>query len=352
LRNIFIVSLIIAITLPAIVIIYIYPSFTIQLIKNTEDEAIRVARHLMALIIPDKNELTKDSVSAELMNKIQEVTEDFKLMKLKIFSKSGKTIYSTSSKDIGVINKNIYFHDIVAKGKVYTKVVEKDAKSLEDQIVTVDVVETYVPIMKSDAFVGAFEIYYDITARKESLEAILSTSSVLLFILVISLMGSIISVLIRAGKNIIRREQIEEALRESEVFIRSVIDNLPIGIAVNSVDPTVEFDYMNDNFPKFYRTTREQLTDLDSFWDSVYEEPEFREEMKKRVLDDCASGDPERMYWLDVPITRKGDETFFITARNIPIPDKQLMISTVWVDANLGWKSRLCQPCNKRIWRL
>jgi signal transduction histidine kinase len=48
------------------------------------------------------------------------------------------------------------------------------------------------------------------------------------------------------------------------------------------------------------------------------------------VVEDCASGDPQRMQWADVPITRKGDETTFITARNIPVPERQLMISTVW----------------------
>jgi PAS domain S-box-containing protein len=121
-----------------------------------------------------------------------------------------------------------------------------------------------------------------------------------------------------------------EALKHREVFIKSVMDNLPIGIAVNSVDPAVKFEYMNDNFPNYYRTTKEALADPDAFWNFVYEEPEFREEIKKRVLDDCASGDPERMYWIDVPITRKGSETSFITAKNIPIPDKQLMISAVW----------------------
>ncbi len=122
----------------------------------------------------------------------------------------------------------------------------------------------------------------------------------------------------------------EEALRDREVFIKSVMDNLPIGIAVNSVDPAVKFEYMNDNFPNYYQTTREALSDPDAFWDAVYEEPEFREEIKKRVLDDCSSGEPERMYWIDVPIVRKGCKTSFITAKNIPIPDKHLMISTVW----------------------
>ncbi len=125
-------------------------------------------------------------------------------------------------------------------------------------------------------------------------------------------------------------EHSKQMLQESEAFTKTVLDNLPIGIAVNSVDPAVKFEYMNDNFPKYYRTTKEALADPGAFWNAVYEEPEFREEIKKKVLDDCASGDPERMHWVDVPITRKGDETSFIIARNIPIHGKQLMISTVW----------------------
>jgi hypothetical protein len=35
------------------------------------------------------------------------------------------------------------------------------------------------------------------------------------------------------------------------------MDNLPLGIAVNLVEPMVEFYYMNDNFPKIYQNTRE-----------------------------------------------------------------------------------------------
>lgn len=130
--------------------------------------------------------------------------------------------------------------------------------------------------------------------------------------------------------DITERKKAEEALRENEEFIRTVLDHLPIGIAANSVDPAVEFSYMNDNFPKNYRTTKEALADPDTFWEAVYEDKEFREDIKKKVLDDCASGDPDRMYWEDIPITRKGEDTFFICARNIPIPGNKLMISTVW----------------------
>jgi PAS domain S-box-containing protein len=120
------------------------------------------------------------------------------------------------------------------------------------------------------------------------------------------------------------------ALRKSESFIKSVLDNLPVGIAVNSVDPAVRFSYMNDNFARFYRTTRERLAEPDTFWEAVYEDPGFRREIRQRVLDDCASGDVERMRWTDVPIARKGEGTSYINASNIPLPGKGLMVSLVW----------------------
>lgn len=131
-------------------------------------------------------------------------------------------------------------------------------------------------------------------------------------------------------RDITERRRAEEALIASDSFIRSVLDNLPIGIAVNSVDPAVSFLYMNDNFPGFYRTSREALASPDAFWSAVYEDPDFRAEIRRRILDDCASGDPDKMHWIDVPITRNGDETKYIEARNTLIPDKQLMVSTVW----------------------
>jgi len=133
------------------------------------------------------------------------------------------------------------------------------------------------------------------------------------------------------GRDITDRKRAEEARRDSEAFTKAVMDNLPIGVAVHSIElPAVKFEYMNDNFFKLHRTTREKLTDPDAFWTSAYEDPKFREEIKQRVMDDYASGDPGQLHWEDVPITRKGEETSFISAQNVPVPNKPLMISTVW----------------------
>jgi len=130
--------------------------------------------------------------------------------------------------------------------------------------------------------------------------------------------------------DITERLRVDEALRRSEAYVKSVLDNLPIGIAVNSVDPAVTFQYINDNFTRFYRTTREALASPDAFWDAAYEDPKLREEIRKRVLDDCDSGDPDRMHWDNIPISRKGEPTTCISARNVPIPEKGLMLSAVW----------------------
>lgn len=130
-------------------------------------------------------------------------------------------------------------------------------------------------------------------------------------------------------QDITERRQMLEELRAREEFSRTIMDNLPIGISVNSFKPPLRFDYMNDNFAKFYRTTKEALSETDVFFDAVYEDPEFREEIRQRVVEDMMSGDPKRMHWENIPITRKGEETRYVSAFNTTVPGKDLHISIV-----------------------
>ncbi|MBN2434627.1 MAG: PAS domain S-box protein [Spirochaetes bacterium] len=133
--------------------------------------------------------------------------------------------------------------------------------------------------------------------------------------------------------DITERKHYEEALRQSEAYIKAIMDNLPIGIAINTVTPTVKFTYMNDNFPVFYHTTREKLFENNSFWETVYKDKKFRDKLQKQVEMDCASGDPTRMQWDDIPFISDG-KTYYICARNIPLPNSSEMISTVWDATN------------------
>jgi len=125
------------------------------------------------------------------------------------------------------------------------------------------------------------------------------------------------------------RKKIELALQKNEAYVRAVLDNLPIGVAVNSATSPVKFSYFNKNFLKLYRGNADTLTKPDALW-NIFEDPGFRKVMKERVIADCASGDPARMHWDDIPIIRKGEETTFISAMTALVPDRNLMISTVW----------------------
>ena len=125
------------------------------------------------------------------------------------------------------------------------------------------------------------------------------------------------------------RKQVEETLKENAAYIRTVMDNLPLGIAVSSAKTGI-FEYMNDNFCTIYRTAREDIPDTVAFWQKVYEDPAFRDAFRTKVREDCTSGDPKRMLWEEIPIVRRGAETTFVSAANVPVSGKPLTISIAW----------------------
>lgn len=224
LRNILFVCLAIAIVLPIYSVSFVYPSFTKLLTESTENDAIRVATHLARRITPDHAELTRNSLSDDLVKEIEVLREDVKLEKLQIFSKSGEVIYSSDPKDIGSINRKEYFYGIVAKGSLYTNMVKKDTTSSDGQIMRSDVVEVYVPLMRGDTFIGAFEIYYDITIRKEKLDKLLSRSITILFAMVSGLLIAVIIALYNASQATIERMRTNEELMQYRDHLEELVE--------------------------------------------------------------------------------------------------------------------------------
>jgi hypothetical protein len=212
LRNILILSVVIAIALILYDAFLITPSFTKLLINATENDAERITRHLAStMLISEKAEIGKDSLHTQLLKReFRRIREDFELMNFKVFSPSGEIVFSTDPNEVGEINQKRYFHDFVAKGKVYAKVVPKDEDSLEGRKVTRDVLETYVPLMNNGKFLGAFEVYYDITDRKKELDKLLSQSSTIIMMFASGLLIAIIFILYQENIAMKKRRQLEE----------------------------------------------------------------------------------------------------------------------------------------------
>jgi hypothetical protein len=147
LRNILLISLVVAILFPATEYLVSYPRFAQLLIHSTENAAERAATHLTKNLVRMDRDITDETLPLEFLDELKKITNDFQIEKIKIFTKSGQVIYSTNQADQGTLNRHDYFHNQVASGEVFTKVVQKGKKTMEGRAVTADVVETYIPII-------------------------------------------------------------------------------------------------------------------------------------------------------------------------------------------------------------
>ncbi len=208
LRLFFIISILTAITFPLINITFINPSFTKMLIRNTEEEAARTGRHLSELLLKDGTLLSGSSITDAFRHESESLQRNFNIMKIKVFAPSGETLFSSNLEEIGKMNEEPYFQKIVARGSAYSKSVKKDSRSLEGQTVHSDVVETYVPVMRSGKFLGAFELYYDVTERNRDLNSQIFIASIIPLALMFTFLAAIAAVFINSQKE--RRGRISD----------------------------------------------------------------------------------------------------------------------------------------------
>lgn len=204
-------AIVVCIVVPLFHHYYIYPSFTKELVNITENEAMRLAVHMKRLLIKD-DQKQNITITDEDKAAFEIIADDFSLMKIKVFSPDGTILYSTDKNDIGRINDKSYFTEIVAKGKTHTLVVRKNTTTLEDEISPHDVVETYVPVVHQGQFIGAFELYYNITERKEALDKLNTTIKSLIFALSFLLIITFSLAFIKVTKMLSERLQLEEKL--------------------------------------------------------------------------------------------------------------------------------------------
>jgi len=213
LRNLFFLSLAITILLPGYEYLVLHPSYKNLLTEETENEAVRYASYMVRTLGLENQSLTKDRLPEALDESLQPVKRDKQLLKLRIFSSLGEIIFSTKADEIGTLNEKTYFREIVAKGQVYSKVVQKDRKTADGVTTKIDIVETYVPFMVNDSFGGAIEVYYDVTDGIDKVKAISFQSILTAALLSLVFMVAICIALKRAYLSFQERDAAEESLR-------------------------------------------------------------------------------------------------------------------------------------------
>lgn len=262
LRLIISTSFLAVVLLSCLSLFVLSPAYKRLIINNTELEAVKIARHIsrhLGMPAEWKN-YPGGSLPAGFEQQIGKAIADFGLMKLKLFAPDGETIFSTAGKDIGVINKHDYFHQKVARGEVFTKVVRKDEKSLEGQVVTVDVVETYVPIMAEGRFLGAFEIYFDITEEIKALDVLLRRSNGLMLLAAVGLFAALLVISWKALRNFIAQERAECKIIEQSEELKVRNNELSV---INDVSQAMSSSMdLAELLPKILKTVVDRLAVL------------------------------------------------------------------------------------------
>lgn|GEM_PF-5672591 len=220
LRNLFILAVVILFLFPTVDRIFIFPLFIDYLITDTQKQSVQIARHLSLDLTPGEEGLVAANISTSLVDKMPKNLETLGLWKVVIFGKNGETLYSSNPAEIGEINKFSYLQNQVASDPPLTKLVRKDTKSLEGQVVYRDVVETYVPIVKNNEVQGTFEIYFDITDRLSDLDHLLDVSQYVMGAVTLFLFVALIIALTNAAfamdKHRLAEEHLLKAKREAE----------------------------------------------------------------------------------------------------------------------------------------
>ncbi len=190
-----IISVLIVLALPIYSKYILFPSYNAFLIDQAESVLKGIARNMVEhnnLKQPISNH---SPLPTDFINDVEHIRKTTGLWKVKIFTPAGQIVYSTHPADVGnQTTKNFFpemFRDNALKSHIAVKELTDAGTATASRHYFI---ETYVPILQNNIPLGAFEIYYDITEIKQSLEALkYKEQKILIPIIFLLLAGGLIS---------------------------------------------------------------------------------------------------------------------------------------------------------------
>lgn len=173
-----------------------YRVFSSYVIKSAEVDSVHLCRVLideqkeLMFVEPPGKPVELELRGAEISSfdrRLRHFLAPFNIIKVKIFNNGKQIIYCTDPTLIGKIEGNNRRLNIALSGAIDAKMVTRDKASnmVDEPLLDVDVVETYVPILSPDNRVlGSFEIYMNMTGYRDQIrQGVVLVTSLLTLIL-------------------------------------------------------------------------------------------------------------------------------------------------------------------------
>lgn len=149
------------------------------------------------------------------------------VFRYKLFGADGLIVHATRPEDVGKTNTKPYFHNIVRKGGVFSKIERDEDFGTSHSVVS----EAYVPIMDGDKFLGAIELYVDVTPRAVELREMARTAFLTLLGLLLFLAATVGILVLR---HIVRNNATNRVLRENQAALIEARKDAEVASAAKS----------------------------------------------------------------------------------------------------------------------
>ncbi len=133
------------------------------------------------------------------------------------------------------------------------------------------------------------------------------------------------------GFHIIARDVTDKKLAELELktrnkFIETTLENIQIGVCVNTID-TKEFIYTNKMFFDIFGYTKDDLKTPDDLLSFDIAHPEIIKDMISKVRDNITSNNLSQLKWENIKVISQNREEKYVSFSVIPLIDQNLIIS-------------------------
>ena len=118
-------------------------------------------------------------------------------------------------------------------------------------------------------------------------------------------------------------------------YFERILESLPLGVALTTITRPADLDddgsiYANNLYRQIYGSwSKAEYTDLSTFLNRVFGSEELLERARRRIMAGLAEGELNSMDWDALRITDGDGVEKILAVRTVPLPDLNLVISTV-----------------------
>ncbi len=207
-----IIALIAVLLLPCYTMFVVTPLYKGFIVSETEKIVENITTHI-ALYLGEVKEIEQGQLPADFVQEVIETKNLLGLWKIQIYSTDGTIAYSSEIPEIGTKTTKSFFPEIISKVKAHTLLNKKKIMPVDGRQISLDLVESYVPIVVNNKQIGVVGIFHNLSKNRNTLSFLTSSLGLATYLLTISLVLLIIFLAAKINKSILRTEHAEKQLK-------------------------------------------------------------------------------------------------------------------------------------------